>query len=536
MKKMRKLTSLLLVLVMVLGLATTAFAANYSISITEDADAPREGHTYTVYQIFTGDLDTVDGKEVLSDVKYGANYTPGETVTGDHVEDSVLDEIKDASAFAKKLIDEKLLEGTYNVLYKDNNWTITNVVPGYYLIVDTTVELPDYHTRSAVIVQVVGDVAMTPKSGVVDIVKKVKDINDSVETDIDEKVWQDSADHDIGDIVPYQITSNIIDIDEFTTYEVQFVDTMSKGLTYNKDAKITMKYVTLNEDGEATTGTIDVTSAFELTEAAYAGDKTKYTGGKVYTWTCTDLKALVDGNLLDATITIDYTCTLNADASVGSLGNPNEVYLVFNREPGEDKPSGKTPEDTVIVFTFKTDVNKVDPQQKPLTGAAFKLEKFIASETGKETYKGITGDWVVKTLVKNDEGTTFSFKGMDDGYYRITETQAPAGYNSIDPIYFTVTGTHNEKADDPKLTDLETTAVKPDGTSYTEAELESGEVAQFDVDPSEGAIATRVVNNRGVELPETGGIGTTIFYIVGGVLVLAAVVLLVTKKRMSHEA
>ena len=119
----------------------------------------------------------------------------------------------------------------------------------------------------------------------------------------------------------------------------------------------------------------------------------------------------------------------------------------------------------------------------------------------------------------------FSFNGLDDGKYRIVETKAPDGYNKIDDIYFTVTAEHDVLADDPKLTKLEAT--------QTEADLEAGEIATFDVVLKDGAISTDVVNEAGVELPETGGMGTTLFYVIGGLLVAGAAILLITKKRMS---
>ena len=182
---------------------------------------------------------------------------------------------------------------------------------------------------------------------------------------------------------------------------------------------------------------------------------------------------------------------------------------------------GTTPWDVNIVFTFKTDVNKVDEDKQPLTGAEFTLQKFVASAEGSTTYKGVTGDWADRALVKNETGTVFSFTGLDDGEYRITENKAPDGYNAIDPIYFTVTAEHTVDPAALQLTSLNADVVKSDGTAYTAAEK------------ADGKLAVAVENKPGVVLPETGGIGTTIFYVVGGLMVLAAVVLLVTKKRMN---
>ena len=525
---MKKIIALVLALIMVLGLATTVSAdepTGFTIHLNGTDKKPTAGHTYTVYQIFVGDLEELDNEQVMTNIKYGTGYG----TAGDEVTAADLAAITDAREFADDLVKNGKLNAPYGELKEGNDWTLKNVPAGYYLIVDTTAELPVGHTRSTYIVEVVDDVDVMPKSTVVDVQKKVKDINDSTDTQM--SAWQDSADHDIGDVVPYQIVSNIDDIELFETYRVAFNDVMSKGLTYNGDAVITMQYTVIDADGEAVSPVEPktVTENFAYTSKAYEGNETKYAEGTVHTFTCTDLKALVadEGNLVKATITIDYTCTLNVNAVVGAAGNPNMVNMEYDREPDDDQPEinpGKTPWEVCIVFTFKTDVKKVhsagvDAEGKPvyaaLSGAEFKLEKYDLK----------TNSWKEITVVKNDAGTVFSFNGLDDGKYRIVETKAPDGYNKIDDIYFTVTAEHDVLADDPKLTKLEAT--------QTEADLEAGEIATFDVVLKDGAISTDVVNEAGVELPETGGMGTTLFYVIGGLLVAGAAILLITKKRMS---
>ena len=124
-------------------------------------------------------------------------------------------------------------------------------------------------------------------------------------------------------------------------------------------------------------------------------------------------------------------------------------------------------------------------------------------------------------MVKNDEGTTFTFSGLDDGNYRLTETKTPAGYNTIEDIYFTITAEHDVLSDNPALTSLSGNAT-------------TGEIT-FTSNTAEGSLSANVINNAGATLPETGGMGTTVFYVVGAALVVTAVVLLVTKKRMSGE-
>ena len=531
---MKKICSLILTIILVFAMTMTAFAdgTDYTIKLTGTATSPTAGHTFTVYQIYKG---TLSEGNVLTDVKYGMNYTPGDTEVGDLVPESELEAITNAEAFAAKLVNDSLLEGTYATLNTDNAWTITNVPAGYYLIIDTTKDLPFvedpdtgekvYDTRSAYIVQVVDNVNMEPKNGTVTVQKKLKDINDSVDTNIDDNDWQDSADYDIGDTIPYQITATFTDINEFDEYDVVFTDTMSEGLTYNNDAVVTLEYKLVGGETEASK---QIT--FAITSADYAGEDPAYEGGKVYTFSG-DLVELAGGALVNATVTIDYTATLNSDAQTGAPGNPNKVNLEFDRNP--DKPERETtPDDVNIVFTFVTEVNKVDSEQQPLTGAEFALEKFVASENGTTTYKSVKGDWTTLTLVKNDAGTVFSFKGLDDGEYRISETKAPAGYNSIDSIYFTVTADHDVLAANPALTNLKADVIKADGSAYTEEELLSGNIATFKVTLADGELSADIINKSGVVLPSTGGMGTTIFYIGGVVLVFAAVVFFLTRRRM----
>jgi fimbrial isopeptide formation D2 family protein/LPXTG-motif cell wall-anchored protein len=338
------------------------------------------------------------------------------------------------------------------------------------------------------IIQVVGNATADVKSGVPTVEKKVMDKNDSMGKTSD---WQDSADYDIEDDVPFQITGTMpSNIDAYTTYKYVFTDTMSKGLTYTaNNAKIKI-------------GEKDVTSSFTETMTTDADGKT------VVTWSCGNLKG-IDGVTLnkDTKVVVTYSAKLNKDAVIGSAGNPNEVSLTYSNNPnkGGDGETGKTPDDKNIVFTYKVVVNKVDQDQKSLAGAAFKLEK-----KSDGTYA------TVKEFTAGTE-TSFELSGLDDGDYKLTETTTPAGYNTIAPVEFTISATHDTESPDPKLTDL--------NVSKTSAG------AKFTADKDAGSLTTDIVNQKGSNLPSTGGVGTRMFYVFGGCLVAAAVVLLALKKR-----
>ena len=507
MKHIKKLASLLLVLVMVFALATTAFAEETAYSITINNSA--KDHTYEAYQIFTGDLSGT----TLSNIVWGSGVSEaGQTALGDAAAKAeTLKTEADAKAFAKAVAPYlTTAAGSANTV-TDGKYIISGLAAGYYLVKDQDGSLTgDADAYTEYIIRVVSDTTATPKSSVPTVEKKVKDTNDSTGVTSD---WQDSADYDIGDSIPFQLKATLANnVSSYTTYKVVFHDTLSKGLTYNNDAKV---YIGGTE-----------TNGFTVTATVNAD------GTTTLTVSCDDVKALGAGN--SSVITVEYTVKLNENAVLGSAGNPNEVYLEYSNNPNKSEngnnETGETPKDVVIVFTYKTIINKVDSENKPLTGAAFKLEKLIK---GKD---GAAGTWTtVKEFTVDETTTSFTFSGLDDGQYKLTETKTPAGYNTIDPIYFVIEATHDVTADAPTLKTLNAYLTDANGNKQTE--MKDGESVNIDlgtVDLTAGSITTTVVNKSGSELPSTGGIGTTIFYVLGGVLVLAAVVLLVTKKRMGN--
>lgn len=505
MKKIKKLASLLLALVMVLAMGMSTFADETTYSITINNSA--EGHTYEAYQIFTGDLSTKGNEKVLSNIKWGSGISEdGKTALGDAAAKAeTLKTEANAKAFAKEVAPYLTTVAGSASTVTDGKYVISGLTAGYYLVKDQDDSLTgDNDTYTEYIIKVVGNVSADPKSDVPAVQKKVKDINDSTDDAMTD--WQDSADYDIGDSIPFQLKATLADnVSSYTTYKVVFHDTLSKGLTYNNDAKV---YI----DGKETNG-------FTVTATVKAD------GTTTLTVSCDDVKALGAGN--SSVITVEYTATLNENAVLGSAGNPNEVHLEYSNNPNKSEEgnneTGNTPSDKVIVFTYKVIINKItknpdyDPEVEgskeyiPLTGAEFTLEKY-----NKETDK-----WEAITVVKNDEGTTFTFSGLDDGNYRLTETKTPSGYNTIDPIEFTVTAEHDVLSDNPALTSLSGNAT-------------TGELT-FTSNTTEGSLSADVVNQAGSTLPETGGIGTTIFYVLGGILVAAAVILLVVKRRMRAE-
>lgn len=487
MKTMKKVLAMLVSMVMVLAFCVTGVAANVELA----------QHTFAAYQIFKGDLteenklsnviwgDGVQGEELLTELKkQDAFATCASAADVAKVLETYNTKSTEANAFAK----------TVAAHVTDMKTTGTGKVnlpaAGYYLIVDTTATTGTYDAKNLSLLKVnrAGEVTPATKTDKPTLEKKVKDINDSTGQETD---WQDSADYDIDDEIPYKLTATMGDLSNYDHYYLNFHDTMT--------------HLTLVE------GSVEVKvgeKTLEKNQYTVAWDAAK----KTMDVAIMDVKA--HGAETGTEVTVTYKATLDENAVLGSTGNPNTADLEYSNNPnntgdGTTKPNdtGKTPEDKNIVFTYKVTVNKVKENQQPLEGAEFELFKKTNDENWKSKGK-LAGTGVAKNV--------FEWKGLDDGDYKIVETKTPSGYNTIDPIEFTITAEHEDKADDPKL------------TSLSGGKLSTGDVTT-------GAISATIVNKSGSTLPETGGIGTTVFYVIGGMLMAAAAVLLITKKRMNNK-
>lgn len=475
------------------GGETATAATSYTISFP--TDAKYQGHAYEVYQIFTGDFD---GK-VLSNVKYGVN---GTKAAGTEVTAEELKRLTDVNVEGKT-DQEKLdviktfanLENPVATLTKTD--TSYEAAPGYYLIKDENNTVSGNDANTLYITKVVGDVAINPKSDVPSFEKKVQDTNDTAS---DTSGWQDSADYDVNDKVPFQLKATLPkNYTDYKTYYLAFHDVEETGLSFNADS------VKVAVDGTA------------VDASTYTVKTAGLTDGCTFEVVFTNLKAVVAAAKNGSVITVDYTSTLTEQAVLGNQGNMNKAKLQFSNNPnseqdGESIPTGETPWDNVIVFTYKVVVNKVNENKEALKGAAFKLEK-------KKKINGTT------TLVKEftaGKDTSFTFSGLDDGDYILTETATPAGYNTIKPITFTVTAEHNIEW---------TTGERTDVLTELNGNAVSGEIT-LTADKTAGSLTTNVVNKKGSNLPSTGGMGTVLLYVAGiAVFVLAGATLVMALRR-----
>lgn len=448
------------------------------------------------------------------------------------------------------------VDADYTLITSTDTGSISqNVQQGYYLIVQSVAS--DKNAYSMILVSTAdsaeGGLTVSLKRNVPTLEKKVKDINDSKVDDVTTNGdWQDSADYDLGDKVPFQLTGTMPqNIAAYSTYKYVFHDSLSKGLTLDEDS---IKVYVKNGDAEtelakATEGAsgYTVTTSNDSTPAVNSTEKTEFTGATNFSVSFADLKtarAAGNGTITldkDSKIIVRYTATVNENAVIGSKGNPNEANLEFSNNPnysGETQPTGTTPNDRVIVFTYEVDINKIDDSaaKKPLSGAKFKLEKKVpdlytegaqkgqqkTDASGNKLYKWEQiGGEIAATEVKDGstvKSYTAPFLRVDDGTYRLTETVAPTGYTPIAPKEFTITASHDTNSVDPKLTSFKLTGLT---TSAIEQNTNPSGIASADI-----------VNTKGTGLPSTGGMGTVLLYVAGiAVFVLAGATLVMALRR-----
>lgn len=500
---MKRVISMVLCLMLVMSLATTAFAAD--ITFTGGA----EGATYSAYKL----LNVTDGGSGKFAYTLNEKYTSVlQAVTGKTEQADIVGHISGLgssgiSAFAEAVFNAITVAGL-EADYTTNNDSITNAEQGYYLIAETVLGTrPDgaTDTYSLIMVDTLGqeDVTITTKENVPTIDKEVKELNDSTGT----SHWGENADYDVGDTIEFRLSATVSGkYEEYKRYDYAIIDEMDEGLTYNGDIKIMV-------------GDVYITEYFVIDDS----DRGFKASANLKEIDAAANDVVINGHTV---IKVTYTATLNENAKKGTDGNKNSVHLEYQNNPYsvDEGTLGETPDDTTIVFTFDGIVNKVDNQGNALEGAGFTLYKYIeASNSWAKVGEEITGV------------TTFEFKGLDAGEYRLSETTVPNGYNRVDDFEFTIEGIYDTTKDPVELTGLVVKNAMGDVIS-SEVVLEEASRATptFITNTTEGTATTNVVNNSGSELPETGGIGTTLFYVFGSIMMIGAAILLVAKKRMAE--
>ena len=678
MKRLKKILALALAMAMVLAMAIPALATTYgtqnqphTITITNNGNG---AHTYSAYQIFKGNLDAdedtltditwgsgVDGNALLAALKNAsATDFPAELKSGD---DSLFKDCTTAADVAKILATDafktaakldafaKIAEANkatasaadVSAAAKGGKAVLNVTGDGYYMVLDTTTNVPEGDTKSKIMLNVVQNVEITAKATQMTPDKEIVGAETNVK----------AGTAAIGDEVTFQV---VIDVPDTTNYKDHFVfqmfDKLPTGLTFKAVDSIAI-YKTEkvdSENGNKVSGTplyTLSTSQYTVTTAAHGTDisnpaaaatqaaftpypalgegETYITraGGQVIKVVFNNFKTLAETsnnqttngvNYIGDKIVVTYKAVVNDDATYGPTSNKNEVEFKYSNDPnhnytgddfGPTDPNGKTPKSTTDTYVTALEVYKyetVNGTKTALAGAEFELtgtnilnhvlktgEDFVKksdfdaaaagtyTRVGNDIYYELkdgtwtttvagstvdgrtvndtqyvdknvqwvkvkvddvltekTADYKVKAI-SNDAGL-IEFKGLKAGDYVLEETHAPEGYNKLtDKPALKITWEDPSAAlakAEAERTDAEKALVATGGFKLTGADAEKFSFVTSSDGDSIATVRYEVENNKGSVLPSTGGIGTTIFYVVGAILVIGAGVVLITRRRM----
>ncbi len=515
-----------------------ASAATIDIEVTDSAT-----HTYEAYQLFKGDLE----EGVLCNIKWGTGVNDTalldalkRSTLGVFMQDGanifttcgtaeavagILEANQSDAAFADAFAEivagylAATPTGSVEITPTEENkvGTINLSDPGYYFVKDADGSLAgqEYTAYTRFILQVLGDEDVTAKSVRPTLQKQIVEGQNRVEANT----------ASIGEDVHFELTSAVPDMDGYNKYYFVVNDTLSSGLTFNADP-----------DDNANTPAINIT----IGGAALTWDDDYY-----YTHSGGQIKIVIRdfvsyANRKDASIVITYSATLNENANLGAEGNDNIANLTYSNDPNyeyvddsefpdepyvpdddaEDDPetpgdetkpdpTGDTPDVETKTYATSLQIIKVDGENKTtlLDGATFKLEKQVNG-----AYVPVT-ELVTGALEGDDDKGLATFKGLGEGTYRITESDAPAGYNGLtDSIIVTL-----------------------DATATVSSITWEDDRTEDDLVFENNTFKITIENNKGSSLPTTGGMGTTLIYVLGGMLVLCSIVLIITRKRMEYR-
>ena len=534
---------------------------------------------YHLYAQIPETAGTIDGKVVTDDdiaadvaeaLATGTNSAHGlefARIVTPYLLDAIIDGVDHKAVTSRE--NQTNVGSAEEPVMKTVNYTIENLSDGYYLVKEGEANVVG-ETKTSYILQLIDSVSVNPKDGDVSVAKKIIEGGEPV----------DACSNNVGDTITFEINATMpSNLSDFSEFKLTFVDTMSDGLkliensvivyTVNGDSVVEIK----NEANKFYTVTENSTVHKNFADNKNASLVVDFP----------DLLALKTSPNYTVnsgtTIRLTYQALVTQDAVIGGNGNANEVYLKFSNDPYSTTSTGKTPKDEVHVLTFQLNIDKVNGQSgAPLEGVTFVvsrerhgqveyavLDSLVrptppastpeTTDSGSETkppYGGKVLKWTnwldeqaivdhlkaqnpditsdnlsaqkaellknygVATVLTTAPDGKIYFAGLDLGVYRLIELETVQGFNTIDPIDFEIKGSYDTVNN--KATGLQIIIDK----------------VSTNGDNDEGTVTTRVVNNPGSTLPTTGGIGTTLFYVVGAAMVLGAIVLLVTKKRMSN--
>lgn len=530
MKKFRKIMAVVAAMAMTVAMSFGALAEGetttpktHKITISQKQGSNDNAtHTYAAYQIFSGDYSTESGTDKLSNIKWGSGVDQ-EKIAADAadiktalgIKDGEELDVKDAAKVADKLTESnaaafaKVIAEDLSSTKKDSTegtTTIEGVEDGYYLIEDSAAPTGEGKNGAMTsyilsLVPVTGEnVSVTAKEDVPSDTKTVQDEKADAE-DVFDDGYGASADHDINETFNFKLTATIpadSHLADYKTYPITFHDTMSTGITFENIVSVKVNGTTITN--------------YSLSDNAVNG----LAGKATWTLTTPDLKTVKGVKLGTDAISVEviYAAHLNEDAYVntesGSTTNKNTSHITYNNNPNGEG-TGTTPDKEVYVFTFGINNTKYKDkaeQGNELAGAEFTLYKAdgtteypLIYDDEKKAYRPVKGKENSTVMTSGADGK-FNVIGLDAGTYVLKETKTPVGYNTAADVTVVISATH--KNNNVTLTS--------DCKNMT----------------------NNIIDTSGSQLPTTGGMGTTILYVAGAILVIAGAAVLVIKKR--HEA
>ena len=551
LRKVKRVLAVLLTLALVITLSgitkNVAYAADPTYSITISNSANDDGiHTYEAYEVFDVSLNA-SGEPVVNDWGAGVNGTAllaalkADTTIGSYfaTATSAFDVAtiltnntnifasdtsanKDFDTETKAFVKIVAANLTSTVAGTSVNNVISDLPVGYYFVQDANAPEPANPTTgynngayTRFILQLVTDanISISSKSDAPKLVVKINE--DSYSTDDGFGTgYNDVADYAVGEEVPYELIATLpTNTSAYDTYKVVFNDTLDTVLENPKDFEVTINGVVINPSkytvSDTSTGTFTITID-DIFDATGVTDKTTLDGKD---------------------IVVKYTATLTDDAVPGT-GYENTVTLTYSNDPNDSGSSstktGLTPPDKVIVFTNAQDFTKVDniDNTKKLENAKFILYKGTGASKMYATLDSngkVTG-WVASdanaTKISSKVDGTFRISGLDsEDTYHLHETDAPTGYAlATNDVEFTISSAI-------------ITQQNWDGTQAGAYTANTNDTNGEFVGDNQNITNTKL----SATLPTTGGIGTTVFYVVGTILIIGAGILLITRKRAKNQ-
>lgn len=520
---------------------STATSTTGYVTILKNANNTSDATSTLGYQIFSADVVDNGNSKTTSNIQWASTEVGNIVVAQIKALDSSYDgttaqdaadylgthlPAEGSSGTSTIIESNKLYSNIANALRADTNitptsltiGTKTSLAAGYWLFLTDQTSTANTDTASktdqvgsAPIYAVVGgnDLTISPKTTLPTVTKEVENDNGS---------WGNVADSQVGQNLNYRLTGTVADaIPSYSTYYYKFTDTLSAGLTADSSTV-------------AVTVTTDNTSYTVKADQYTTTLTTNTDSASTLVVEFNNLKSITDttGTAIpvNATTKVQVTYQAKLDASklfnVASGYNENSVKITYSNNPGTDSKGDSTPS-AVRDYTFKLKLVKVDSSQQSTTlaGAKFTIQATDPDEGAGTQY--VQGDGSLGTdkyEFTTDKNGEISISGLDVGKYKVVETQAPDGYNTVAEFYFNIIATYDN---DGTLTKV--------GASTTNATAADATIGTDDT------VTVTVKDKAGMSLPLTGQAGVTITWIAGGaVLALGITHLVRSRKRDENNA